>query len=229
MTPDDWDACTEPQKMLSFLRESGRASERKLRLFGVACCRRIAEVATYRRARAAVEVAERYADGLAAREELLQAGEAAWKGARWTRGGTRSAAVATSQACSAPEETHQFLTCFNVARNYARNIVPGGKEEAIDRAECGAIAATLRDIFGPAPFRPVTLDPTRLTPEVLSLARASYDERLPSGELDAERLAVLADALLDAGCDDVVLLQHLRGEGPHWRGCFAVDAVLSKG
>jgi hypothetical protein len=33
MTPDEWDACTEPLKMLSFLQESGRASERKLRLF----------------------------------------------------------------------------------------------------------------------------------------------------------------------------------------------------
>jgi hypothetical protein len=224
MTSDEWDACTEPQRMLSFLQESGRATERKLRLFGVACCRRIAEVATYRRARAAVEVAERYADGLAAREELLRAGEAARKGARWMKGGASFAATAASHACGTPEETHQFLTCFNVARN----IVPGGKEEVIDRAECGAIAAALRDIFGPAPFRPVTLDPTRLTPEVLSLARASYDERLPSGELDAERLAVLADALLDAGCDDVELLEHLRGEGPHWRGCFAVDAVLGK-
>jgi hypothetical protein len=224
MTPDEWDACTEPQQMLSFLRESGRASDRKLRLFGVACCRRIAEVATYRRARAAVEVAERYADGLAGREELLRAGEAARKGARWMNGGASSAAVAASQVCGTPEETHQFLTCFNVARN----IVPGGKEEAIDRAQCGAIAAALRDIFGPAPFRPITLDPTWLTHEILSLARASYDERLASGHLDPARLAVLADALLDSGCDDVQLLEHLRGQGPHWRGCFAVDAALGK-
>jgi hypothetical protein len=37
---------------------------------------------------------------------------------------------------------------------------------------------------------------------------------------------VLADALLDAGCDDDVLLGHLREEGPHYRGCFTLDAVL---
>jgi hypothetical protein len=41
MTPDEWDNCTEPQRMLTFLQESGRASERKLRLYACACCRRV--------------------------------------------------------------------------------------------------------------------------------------------------------------------------------------------
>jgi hypothetical protein len=48
----------------------------------------------------------------------------------------------------------------------------------------------------------------------LRLARAAYDERLPHGLLDPDRLAVLADALSDAGCEEESLLRHLRGEVP---------------
>ena len=65
---------------------------------------------------------------------------------------------------------------------------------------------------------------------VLKLAKASYEERLlPSGQLDPDRLAVLADALLDAGCTDEDLLCHLRSEGPHHRGCWGVDLILGRG
>ena len=62
----------------------------------------------------------------------------------------------------------------------------------------------------------------------LLMARAAYEERfLPSGELDPARLSVLADALEEAGAEGE-LLAHLRGPGPHVRGCWAVDLVLGK-
>ena len=41
-------------------------------------------------------------------------------------------------------------------------------------------------------------------------------------------LPILADALEDAGCSDQDLLDHLRGPGPHVRGCWVVDALLCK-
>lgn len=135
-------------------------------------------------------------------------------------------------------------------------------------------AALLREIVG-NPFRPVTLPLRRktekvgpwlidghtvdevftdetycpwLTPDVLALAHAAHDERPPDGSLDPVRLAVLADALEDAGCDDVYLIGHLRGtedvpcvsgdamravvrvplRGPHVRGCWAIDLLTGR-
>jgi hypothetical protein len=61
------------------------------------------------------------------------------------------------------------------------------------------------------------------------LAQAIYDERkMPEGTLDPARLAILADALLDAGFEDEALIQHCRSEGPHVRGCWVVDLILGK-
>jgi hypothetical protein len=65
---------------------------------------------------------------------------------------------------------------------------------------------------------------------MLALARKAYEDRLlPSGHLDPERLAVLADALESAGMTDAGLLAHLRHQGPHVRGCWVVDLLLGKG
>ena len=86
----------------------------------------------------------------------------------------------------------------------------------------------LRDVIG-NPLRPVTIDPGLLKPTVTSLATAAYEERaLPSGELDSSRLAVLADALEEAGCPDAEILDHLRSGGMHVRGCWCVDLILGR-
>ena len=52
MTEQEWLACAGPYKMLEFLR--GKASERKLRLFAVACCRSVWDFITDRGAQNAV-------------------------------------------------------------------------------------------------------------------------------------------------------------------------------
>jgi hypothetical protein len=90
------------------------------------------------------------------------------------------------------------------------------------------LAVLLCELFG-NPFRPVTLSPACLTPQVVALAQAAYDQReIPSGTLDPVRLAVLADALEEVGCTNSDVLGHLRGQGPHVRGCWAVDLLLGK-
>ena len=102
------------------------------------------------------------------------------------------------------------------------------EDEPWDESD-GVQAHLLRDLFG-NPFRPVALDPSWRTPDVLTLARAAYEERSsPAGTLDPARLAVLADALEEAGCRDPAPLDHLRDGGLHARGCWVVDLLLGKG
>jgi hypothetical protein len=82
----------------------------------------------------------------------------------------------------------------------------------------------LRDLAG-NPFRPVTARASwlhRNDGAVAHLARVIYDERR------FEDLAVLADALEDAGCAHAELLAHCRSGGEHVRGCWALDLLLGK-
>ena len=59
--------------------------------------------------------------------------------------------------------------------------------------------------------------------------QAAYEEReLPAGTLDLARLAILADALEEAGCTNADILNHCRVPGVHVRGCWAVNLLLGK-
>jgi hypothetical protein len=72
MTEQQWLKCTDPPLMLKAMADRAKQdtqaqppSQRKLRLFAVACCRRISHLFPDDRCRRAVEVAEREADGQA--------------------------------------------------------------------------------------------------------------------------------------------------------------------
>jgi hypothetical protein len=216
--------------MLAFLRASGRASERRLRLFVCASTRLLWEHLQPGLMQEAVEAAERLTDGAPWEEcqrlltglHLLPAEHQRRTGESWfsNRAGEAWAAL----FCALRAVSHAFLLSEMPRRE-------GWSEHSAVTAR--RQPALLRDIFGD-PFRPApALEPSLLSWNdglVVKLALAAYDERaLPSGVLDSQRLSVLADALDEAGCGDSALLGHLRAPGPHVRGCWGADLVLQRG
>jgi hypothetical protein len=215
MTEDDWRACCDPQRMLGLL--GTRANGRKLRLFGCGCVRR-AWALLDERGRWAVEAAEEVANGRVAPGAMRSAWSVSFGG------GEADVAAEVARAAEAVCYLEADLAAQEAALACAR---------AADQAdmERSAQAALLRDVFNP--FRPARLVQPAWRAwgggTVARLAQAAYEEwALPAGILDITRLCILADALEDAGCTDAELLGHLRGPGPHLRGCWAIDAVLGK-
>ena len=72
--------------------------EREMRLFAVWCARRVQHLMTDPRSIAAIDVAERYANGEATDEELAAAWAAAWAAAGDAAGAARAAARAAAGA-----------------------------------------------------------------------------------------------------------------------------------
>jgi hypothetical protein len=69
VTEAEWLTCDDPQTMLEFLQR--KAEDRSLYLFSVACYRRVWPLLT-EHVRQAIEVKERYADGLATEAQYRQ-------------------------------------------------------------------------------------------------------------------------------------------------------------
>jgi hypothetical protein len=210
--------------------------DRQRRLFACACCRRLWSILTREECRAAVETAERYADGQATVEEL----RAGLTALRKERAGAPIATkweAALSAAMEAASEKPRPSTALAAALD-ARAAVgwPARWQHSDDtpthlaalppvvREELLTQCALLRDIAG-NPYRRVELDPAWLRwndGTVRRVAQGIYEESAFS------ELPVLADALEEAGCSEATLLEHCRSAGPHVRGCWAVDLLLAR-
>ena len=267
MDEAEWLACNDPDELVAFLQDRERVSDRKARLFAVACCRRIWHLITDERSRRAVEVAERFADGKATDLEREVADAAANEA---SKDAYTSVALAT---CRDVDGSNTYLGNYNSAEAtataaavcYGSTLAPGDLSVSVSfkgswetfmawvaRGVVLAVAQATRRVADPVagcgaattaetsekvvqcrllhcllgnPFRPLLLAPSWVAwndGTVAKLAKGIYDDRA------FDRLPVLADALEDAGCDNADILSHLRGPGPHVRGCWVVDLLLGK-
>jgi hypothetical protein len=219
MTEAEWLTSTDPRPMLDFL--CGRVPERKSRLFGVACCRRLWRWSATAspdfaidedRLATALDEIERVADGV--REEPSDWFQPRpWRVSEW-----HAARAAMRADASAAAEAVQTWVSVSADQSEFQTR-GGGVTELLEEmaAQCGL----LRCVIG-NPFRPTTADPAWLTSAVTALARQMYDS------LDFTAMPILADALQDAGCDSDDVLNHCRSDGVHVRGCWVVDALLGK-
>ncbi len=219
MTEAEWLAGEDARDLVQ--RELHGAGARKLRLFAVACCRCSRQLLLDKTHRAALDVAERYADGLATDRELAAVANKASPRARGLlrRANTEREMRRWSEATAVANATRPCTQHWHASNNAADAVWH------VTRAAHWPIGprlvALLRDIFG-NPFRPVAIDPAWLTSDVLALARGIHDDRA------FDRMPILADALQDAGCANEDILSHCRAAREHVRGCWVLDLVLEK-
>jgi hypothetical protein len=233
----EWIAAAVPHRMIEHLR--GKASERKMRLVLCASAWRLWHRHPHPRGRELLEGAERYADGEIGVEEIRRIETI---GHEWAflESGFDQLALLRSLLCdprwggSEARWWKSIQTALLFTLNFSASLAareffwaPQGeakRERAWDE-EAAAQADLIREIIG-NPFRPSPDPPQavlrwndRLVPR---LARAIHDERRWGD------LPLLADALLDAGCEDEALMGHCRRGGEHARGCFVLDTLLGK-
>jgi hypothetical protein len=233
---EQWLSATTPSDGLDYLCSDGhyrrtglslnrrKAGRRKLRLFLCACARHVWELVPVGPCREAVELGERLCEG----EDVAKRIAALPNG--WLDSGPLSHRHAAYAATACVETNIRWAASVGAqsaarAAGWALEEAEGGeKMHTYDRGiaeEEQAQAALLSDVFG-NPFRPAGLVPAWRTGEAVALARGMYESR------DFSALPILADALQDARCEDEQLLGHCRDPGPHVRGCWVVDLILSK-
>ncbi len=174
---------------------------RQLRLFACACCRWLDSAGRFA---GVIDLAERFADGRASAAEL-----AAARFAGRFRPGNPAWAV-----CWPPDSDALALARRALAW------VEGQAQESVNTRT--GPAGFLLDIAGVPAAGTVSAAWLAWEDRTVSrLAQGIYEEKA------FDRLPILADALEDAGCADPGILEHLRGPGPHVRGCGVLDALLA--
>lgn len=252
LTEAQWLTGTQTYVLLKYLQQHllvarAKGGKRKLRLLSVGCCRADWHLITNADCRRTIEVAERAADSKATRIEVRNAAASCdalaiaaqdrmqvlmQRGHNYRSSNPEVKAIMLDQAMAyaasyAASQRGGILGLQIVTNSVAQLQVmqPDAAAELPLSEKTRDVGARhcdlIRDVFG-NPFRPVTIDPRWCSSTVLDLARTIYDDR------GWERMPILADALMDAGCDSEDLIKHCQGTGPHVRGCFVVDLLLGK-
>jgi hypothetical protein len=222
MTEKEWRESTDIEQMLECLVEQQfpdaepcdwKRGERKKRLFVRACLNRIWHLLPVE-FKAVCEMLDPEVDRNSSKEKR----EALWSAAEGISDELDNLLFALGYddiglLC--------YIAAGMVAGDATEERVSHQDKESRRQQEHREQASLLRDIFG-NPFRPVAVDPAWLSSAVIELASAIHGSRT------FDELPILADALLDAGCDDEELLDHCRNKGQHVIGCWAVDLILGR-
>ena len=237
MIEAEWSQCTKPFALLEAVQ--GQLSDRKLRLFSCACLRRVWH--SFEDAfRQAIEETEQTAENTVALPEeavpwwLRLYNEPAFAplvfGEMDVYDGVKSILVLAAHTY-AKASVASWLTAHADSDPVWRSHIAKIRFASAVEEEESAQASLLRDVAG-MPSRRIRLEPALLRWKdgiVVKLAQSAYMDRfLPDGTLDPSRLAILADALEEAGCTDTDILGHCRSRTDHVRGCWVVDLVLGK-
>jgi hypothetical protein len=243
VTEAEWLACGDPAAMHRYLTENVgflrtrwhglrgvkkvTVSDRKWGLLGVACGRRVEHFLQMAPARELLITAEEFADGHRPPDHLWNASLTLRRDLERVphnqiNSPPHQAALAVRVLCGLSNQAPEWIRGYEVVAFAVAGNPDGPASGEVFCAELAAQAALLRDIVG-NPFHRVHFDPAWARAHggnAAQIARAIYDDRA------FDRLPVLADALMDAGCTDAAVLDHCRGPGPHVRGCWVVDGVL---
>jgi hypothetical protein len=213
MTEEEWLTSLNFSTLLHHATMKG-ASPRKFRLLMVAWFRFAPHMALDPRVCEAADLAERFADDRSLRGVV-----------RGFHGGFPNGLDTAYHCLTWP---YQRMT-DSAAMRFAH--VAGGRPTRDSPADPQAHdelfalrrvwVACVHCLFG-NPFRPVAFADAWRTETAVALATGIYEDRA------FDRLPILADVLEEAGCDHADVLSHCRGPGPHARGCWGVDLVLSK-
>lgn len=220
MREHEWLECEQSRPMLDYLIH--KASGRKFRLYAVACCRRIWAHLRDERAREAVEVAERFAEGAADKQELRAARRAvalARYELHWRQRARAPGYALMAAFAAVADQPWDAARQASWASAWAST--PTGPNLLEERR---AHAELVREVFGNPFARPLggVEEAGWLTGAVFHEAESIYVAQ------SFDRLPDLVGALEQAGCDDEGLLAHLRKSGSHCRGCWALDRLTGR-
>lgn len=233
LTAAKWPNHTNPLSMLDFLAgRSGAARrrqyltrdacERKLRHLLIECCRSIWHISRDARTRRAVEIAERYVEGMATRHELSDAHASAKAVYSELRATTDKAGYCAALPATQVTLPQIWFDHCQYAVDVAAMAHAAASEDYDDvlARQLSKFADLLRDIFGD-PFRSKPMQEfSSSDTNTQTIARETYVTR------NFSDMARLADALESTGCTNAVVLDHCRGDFEHVRGCWVIGRIL---
>jgi hypothetical protein len=178
---------------------------RKLRLFAVACCRRIAHLITDPKCQNVVETAELFADGLTDQITLVKIHKIAYDSTSWCCEYGSAASVA-------------HYATFAAANTDASSAAIFAASSASAAAETKEIEIKYQISLLINLTHPYTLH-TTFPPQITQFANLIYLSK------EFHLLPVLADMLEDNYFTEPLLLQHLRSTDTIYKGWWSLDVV----